>query len=79
MPPGTVEQDRARRFAACDRLRGTGFRPIGGWIFMKGGKYYDLIAADLAQIERIEAEGLFVVDRSAVGFLNRGDMQSCGT
>jgi hypothetical protein len=46
---------------------------------MKGGKYYDLSAADLAQIERIEAEGLFVVDRSAVGFLNRGDMQSCGT
>ena len=62
MPPLTPEQERAARFAACDTLRGTGFYPIGGWLFMKDGIAYDLSAADLSQIERIEREGLFVVE-----------------
>jgi len=30
---------------------------------MKGGTTYDLSAADLPQIDRIEREGLFVVPR----------------
>lgn len=62
MEPETKEQDRERRFAAIDTLRGTGFYPIGGWHFMKDGKCYDLSAADLTQIDRIEKEGLFIVD-----------------
>jgi hypothetical protein len=62
MPPRTEEEDRAARFAACDTLRGTGFYPVGGWLFRKGGVTYDLSAADLSQINRIEQEGLFVVD-----------------
>jgi hypothetical protein len=60
MPPRTPEQDQAARLAACDTLRSTGFYPIGGWLFMKDGIAYDLSAADLSQIERIEREGLFV-------------------
>ena len=62
MPPRTPEQDQGARFAACDALRGTGFYPIGGWLFMKDGIAYDLSAADLSQIKRIEQEGLFVVE-----------------
>lgn len=62
MPPRTAEEDRAARFAACETLQGTGFYPIGGWLFRKGGIAYDLSAADLTQMERIEREGLFVVE-----------------
>lgn len=62
MPPRTKEQDQAARFAAVETLRGTGFYPIGGWLFIKDGVAYDLSAADLSQIERIERDGLFVVE-----------------
>ena len=62
MPPRTAEQDQAARFAAVEKLRGTGFYPIGGWLFMKDGVAYDLSAADLDQIKRIEQERLFVVE-----------------
>lgn len=58
----TPEEDQRLRFEACDTLRGTGFYPIGGWLFMKNGIAYDLSAADLTQIDRIEREGLFVVE-----------------
>jgi len=57
------EQDRINRFAAVEQLRPLGFYPVGGWHFMKGGTTYDLSAADLPQIDRIEREGLFVVPR----------------
>lgn len=60
MKSETEQQGRERRLAACDRLRGTGFYPVGGWLFMKDGKIYDLSAADLDQLDRIEREGLFV-------------------
>ncbi len=56
------EKDQARRFAAVDKLRPLGFYPIGGWLFMKDGKAYDLGEADLDQMERIEREGLFIVE-----------------
>ncbi len=62
MPPRTKEQEQAARFAAVEALRGTGFYPIGGWLFMKDDIAYDLSAADLSQIERIERDGLFVVE-----------------
>lgn len=62
MPPRTAKEDQAARFAACETLRGTGFYPIGGLLFMKDGIAYDLSAADLTQMERIEREGLFVVE-----------------
>jgi hypothetical protein len=42
-------------------LLGKGFTPLSNTHFMKGGKVYDLSAADLEQLERIEREGLFVV------------------
>lgn len=35
-----------------------------GWRFEKGGRLYDLSAADLGQLERIEREGLFVVEEA---------------
>lgn len=37
-----------------------GFTQLSGWWFAKDGKTYDLSAADLDQIDRIEREGLFV-------------------
>lgn len=39
-----------------------GFTPLDNSRFMKGGKVYDLSAADLEQIDRIEREGKFLVD-----------------
>ena len=61
MQPPSKEQDRQRRFAAIGKLRPHGFYPVGGWLFVKNGKCYDLSAADLDQIEGIEREGLFIV------------------
>ena len=62
MEPETIENERTRRFAAVDYLRQHGFRPSGGWRFHKDGKTYDLSATDLSQIERIERDGLFMVN-----------------
>lgn len=58
------KRERQRRFAVVDYMREnkTGFYPIGGMIFMKKGVKYDLSAADVTQWERIEREGLFVVE-----------------
>ncbi|WP_150126571.1 hypothetical protein [Burkholderia cenocepacia] len=39
-----------------------GYLPLGRCRFLKDGKVYDLSAADLSQLERIQREGLFVVD-----------------
>lgn len=61
MEPLTEEQDRQRRFAACDKLRGTGFYPIGGWLFMKNGVAYDLSATNLDIIDQLEREGKLTV------------------
>jgi hypothetical protein len=38
-----------------------GFLPLGRNRFLKHGKVYDLSAADLTQLERIQREGHFVV------------------
>ena len=38
-----------------------GFLPLGGSRFLKNSKVYDLSAADLTQLERIQREGHFVV------------------
>lgn len=62
MSTDTILKSTERRLAATDTLRGTGFYPIGGWLFMKNGIAYDLSAADLSQIDRIENEGMFVVE-----------------
>lgn len=48
--------------AAINRVWNRGFRPVGKWRFEKGGKIYDLSTADLNQLERIEREGLFLVE-----------------
>lgn len=42
-------------------LLSLGFTHVAGWYFAKRGVVYDLSAADLSQIDRIEEEGLFVV------------------
>jgi hypothetical protein len=38
-----------------------GFLPLGRSRFLKNGKVYDLSAADMTQLERIQREGHFVV------------------
>lgn len=56
----TIEQRTAKYLRALVRLRPLGFIPLGNFRFAKNGLIYDLSAADLGQIERIEREGLFV-------------------
>ena len=41
-------------------LEPLGWLYMGAFFFFKGGKVYDLSAADLSQIDRIERDGLFV-------------------
>lgn len=45
-------------------LADKGFICAGNWLFEKDGIVYDLSAADLSQIDRIEKEGLFIVKRA---------------
>lgn len=61
MPPMTPEQQAAQHEAACALLEPQGWTPMGYMLFFKDGKVYDLSASDLAQMDRIEHEGLCVV------------------
>jgi hypothetical protein len=52
-------------FAICSKLYAIGWLPVGGigeMKFRRNGKTYDLSAADLTQLDRIEREGLFVCE-----------------
>lgn len=52
-------------FAICSKLYSMGWLPVGGMgemKFRRNGKTYDLSAADLTQLDRIEREGLFVCE-----------------
>jgi hypothetical protein len=44
-----------------DHLEPLGWLPMGDALFFRGSKVYDLGAADITQLDRIEAEGLFIV------------------
>lgn len=57
----TFAQKRAKHSEMVDRLDPLGWIPTGMFIFGKGDKLYDLSAADLDQIDRIEKDGLFVL------------------
>lgn len=53
---------RLERFAqACVELIPKEWLPVGEMLFKHNGKVYDLSAADLKQLERIEREGHFLV------------------
>lgn len=59
----TPEEIRQAQVEIAKRLFSLGFGWIEGWIYRSpSGKHYDLSAADIDQIERIEAEGLFLVE-----------------
>ncbi len=61
MKPETFEQQRIRHNKMLELLEPLGWIPAGMMVFFKGDKLYDLSAADLTQLGRIEAEGLFVI------------------
>lgn len=61
MKPETFEHTVERHIEAVRRLAFDGFVPRGWMFFEKNGILYDLSAADLNQVDRIEREGLCVV------------------
>jgi hypothetical protein len=63
-----TSRDR-KRLAELEKLPALGFTPVGGWLFAKDGRTYDLIVADLSQIERIEREGMFVVEEKTAAWI----------
>lgn len=60
MKPETLEEFRERHLQACIKIVPLGWVPCGWFVFYKSGKYYDLSAANLEELERIEREGLFL-------------------
>jgi len=56
MEPLSEAQESERLYRATEFLKSYNLKPIGGWFFLKDGVMYDLSAADLTQIERIERE-----------------------
>lgn len=59
-----MAQRDERQHLAEMLLKVRGFRPVNGYMrFEKGERVYDLSAADLNQMDRIEREGLFVVKK----------------
>jgi hypothetical protein len=71
MNPESAMQNLQRISAAMCELSGKGFTYTGGWIFTKNDQYYDLGAADLTQIDKIEREGLFLVDNPLETLIER--------
>ena len=61
MPPETEENSIQREIDAKRKLWPS-FVSLGCWKFisLKTGNIYDLSAADLEQIDKIESEGLFI-------------------
>lgn len=57
----TREQQEAHERDTQLRLIPLGWKPLGGCRFERNGKRYDLSAADLNQLDRIEREGLFLI------------------
>lgn len=59
----TAEQRRKHFETAVLYCTLKGWKHIEGWIFRApSGTYHDLSASDLKQLERIEREGLSLVD-----------------
>lgn len=57
----TTEHYRTREMLAAHELNSKGWLPLGNFRFFRNGKIFDLSAADLQQLERIESENLFVI------------------
>ena len=55
------DKSRTRESQTIPKLRSSGWISKGNWRFEKNDKLYDLSAADLTQLDRIEKEGLFLV------------------
>lgn len=66
MEPLSPEKEKELLTSVIARLKPLGFTMISKWMFLKNGNIYDLSAADLDQIERIEREGLFILDHEGV-------------
>lgn len=62
MKPNTLKKEKERFAAACLEIIPQGWVPVGYWLFERNGKIYDLSAADLKQLERIEREGRFLME-----------------
>lgn len=60
MKPESIEESQSRYLREIVMLTRAGFTPLGNWRFSKDGLIYDMSAANLDQLERIEREGLFV-------------------
>ena len=56
----TEQNAIAREQRATSLLLAAGWIPRGNFRFERAGKLYDLSAADLSQLPRIEREGLFL-------------------
>jgi hypothetical protein len=61
MQPLTATQQVVMHVRACELLEPRGWKAVDWMRFTYEGRTYDLNAADLDQIDRIVAEGLFVV------------------
>lgn len=61
MKPLNENDEYERWLKAANKLWKHGWRSVGGWLFEKNGRRYDLSAADIDQHERIECEGVFIV------------------
>lgn len=57
----TYKDSKNRLNDAIDKLLLLDWFHLGDWLFFKGGKVYDLSAANLDKLEVIEKEGLFIV------------------
>jgi hypothetical protein len=75
-----AERDKEREMLATIRLAELGFTHVGYWQYKKEGLTFDLSAADLDQIERIEREKLFVrqEQQEAIREDNRKGIQATG-
>jgi len=63
MPPKNKEELLEIELKVIKKIYPLGWIPKGNFMFERNGVLYDLSAADIKQLDRIERKKLFVVER----------------
>ncbi len=62
MKSKSKQQELKRELRVINKIYPLGWIPQGNFRFLRNGKLYDLSASDISQLDRIEKQGLFLIN-----------------